>query len=109
MWMSVLEVSRIYGPEGGYLEDIEGSLSEFWRSGSYLIVLMRLLYPKKDNLKVVCHVWIHLLEVCQEGGAKKRCNWIKVSCQYLNFLQRYVRFILNALIPSSSSNIREYY
>ena len=40
--------------EGGYLEDIEGSWLEAWRTLIFLMLWMILLYPKEDTLKVWC-------------------------------------------------------
>ena len=42
------------GGEGGYLEDVEGSRSETWRTWSSLTTGMTLVEPKDHILKVLC-------------------------------------------------------
>ena len=42
------------GPLWGYLEDVEGSWPETWRTGSSLISWMTLFDPKEDTVKVSC-------------------------------------------------------
>ena len=43
------------GQEGGYLEDVEGSWSETWRTGSSLTFLMCCVDPKDHILKLLLH------------------------------------------------------
>ena len=69
--ISQLEVCQ----EGGYLEDIEGSLPETWMTGSMVIsdVMNDVLLPQgryPENF-----VPISLLEVCQEGGGQEGGTW----------------------------------
>ena len=48
-------VSRMGGPSWGYLEDVEGSWLETWRTGTSLMSWMTLVDPKDPILKVSCH------------------------------------------------------
>ena len=50
----IRSVSRMGGQEGGYLEEVEGSWPENWRTGSSLMLWMIFFYPKEDTLKVWC-------------------------------------------------------
>ena len=52
--ISIRSVSRMGGQEGGYLEDVDGSWPETWRSGSSLTSWMMMFDPKEDTLKVSC-------------------------------------------------------
>ena len=52
--ISIRSVSRMGGQEGGYLEDVNGSWPETWRSGSSLTSWMMMFDPKEDTLKVSC-------------------------------------------------------
>ena len=57
----IRSVSGRGGQEGGYLEDVEGSRPETWRTGSSLMLWMYLVDPKDDILKVSCHYIVFLL------------------------------------------------
>ena len=53
--ISQLEVCQEEGDqEGGYLENIEGTLLETWRTGSFLTSRMMFFYPREDRLKISC-------------------------------------------------------
>ena len=45
-------VSGSGGQEGGYLEDVESSSPDKWRTGSFLMSRMMFIYPKEDTLKI---------------------------------------------------------
>ena len=47
-------VSGMGGEHGMYLEDAEGSLSDTWRLGSSLTILLILFHPKEGTLKFLC-------------------------------------------------------
>ena len=57
------------GQEGGYLEDIEGSWSETWRTWLFLMSWMMFLYPKEDTRKVLC--WYLYWKYVRKGGSKR--------------------------------------
>ena len=50
----IRSVSGMGGQEGGYLEDVEGSWPETWRTGSSLTLWMYLVDPKDHILKILC-------------------------------------------------------
>ena len=51
--ISIRSVSRRGDQEGGYLEDVEGSWPETWKTGSYLTSWMMFFYPKEYTLKIL--------------------------------------------------------
>ena len=53
--ISIRSPSGREGQEGGYLEDVEGSWSETWKTESSLATWMTLVDPKDHILKVLCH------------------------------------------------------
>ena len=55
--------------EGGYLEDVEGSWPETWRTESFLTSWMMFFYPKEDTLKILC--W-YLNYKCVRKGRSRR-------------------------------------
>ena len=53
--ISIISVSRMGGgQEGGYLEDVEGSSPETWRTWLFLTSWMMFFDPKEDTLKISC-------------------------------------------------------
>ena len=54
--------------KGGYLEDIEGSWLETWRTGSFLTSWMMFFYPMEDTLKISC--WYFNYNCVRKGGQK---------------------------------------
>ena len=50
----IRSVSRMGGPSCGYLEDVEGSWQETWRTRSSLMSWRTMFDPKEDTLKVSC-------------------------------------------------------
>ena len=57
------------GQEGGYLEDIEGSWSETWRTWLFLMSWMMFPYPKEDTLKVL--FWYLYWKYVRKGGSRR--------------------------------------
>ena len=51
----IRSVSGMGGQEGGYLEEVEGSWPETWRTGLSMTLWMYLVDPKNHILKVSCH------------------------------------------------------
>ena len=76
------------GQEGGYLEDIEGSWPETWRTRLFLTSWMTFFYPKENTLKVSC--W-YLYGKCVSTWlldelVKKRCTLYFVICIFIPIL-----------------------
>ena len=67
--ISIGSVSGRGCQEGGYLEDIEGSWPETWRTGLFLTSWMVFFYPKEDTLKISC--W-YLNQKCVRKGGSRR-------------------------------------
>ena len=57
------------GSRRGYLEDIEGSWSETWRTWLFLMSWMMFLYSKEDTQKVLC--WYLYWKYVRKGGSKR--------------------------------------
>ena len=68
-WYLHRRVSGMGGQEGKYLEDIEGSWPETWRTGSFMMVWRYLVDPKDHILKVLC--W-YLYGKCVRNGMSRR-------------------------------------
>ena len=111
----IRSVSRMGGPSWGYLEDIEGSWTETWRTWSSLMSWMILFYPQEDTLKVSC--WYLYWKCVKNGGSRRgvlggcwgfltrdledrvildlmylvdpKDHILKISCHYLYFWLRY--------------------
>ena len=61
----LLEVCQEWGgQEWGYIEDVEGSGWETWRTGSSLTKWMTLVDPKDHVLKVSGHYFHFLVKIC---------------------------------------------
>ena len=67
--ISIRSVSGRGGQEGGYLEDIEGSWSETWRTWLFLMSWMMFLYSKEDTQKVLC--WYLYWKYVRKGGSRR--------------------------------------
>jgi hypothetical protein len=50
----IRSVSGMGGQEWGYLEDVEGSWLETWRTGSSIMLWMIYFDPKEDTLHLMC-------------------------------------------------------
>ena len=70
-WYLHLKCVSKGGEEGGYLEDIEGSWPETWRTGSSMTLWMYLVDPEDHIMKVLCHylyVWRRYKDVTKLSG-----------------------------------------
>ena len=62
--------------KGGYLEDIEGSWLETWRTGSFLTSWMMFFYPMEDTLKISC--WYFNYNCVRKWGSRRGGTWRKM-------------------------------
>ena len=67
--ISIRSVSERGGQEGRYLENIEGSWPETWRTGSFLKLWMMFFYLKEDTLKILC--WYLNWKGVRKGGGQE--------------------------------------
>ena len=68
--------------EGGYLEDVEGSWPETWRTGSSLMSWMTFFEPNEDTLKISC--WYLYWKCVRKGESRRgvlggRCGFLTGS------------------------------
>ena len=66
--ISIRSPSGRGGQEGGYLEDVEGSWLDTWRTWLFLTLWM-IFYPKEDTLKILC--WYLNYKCFRNGGSRR--------------------------------------
>ena len=66
----IRSVSGMRGQEGGYLEDVEGSWPETWRTGSSMTLWMYLVAPRilSWKFRVIIFIFGWNIRVCYHGN-----------------------------------------
>ena len=92
----IISVTRIGGPSWGYLDNVEGSWQDTWRTGSFSMSWMTLFCPKEDTLKVSC--WYLYYKCVKNGG-----SFLGVLGGHWGFLtrnleDRVILYVMNELV-----------
>ena len=89
----IRSVSRMGGPSWEYLEDVEGSWQETWRTGSSLTSWMYLVDPKNHILNVLCH-YLYFWPRYRVCYARNK----NVTRKQTDTAQIYIRYIISLKI-----------